>query len=85
MPDINTIKDMQQYVEGCINDFELGLSTKTQTIKYLEEYIKFNEQQIELDKKIILHYRRKNWFDKLQKGAIGILSFVGGFLICLAL
>ena len=36
--DINTLKDAQGYVEGCLNDFETGISTKDETIKYLGEY-----------------------------------------------
>ena len=36
--DINTLKQAQRYVEGCINDFEAGISTKDETIKYLGEY-----------------------------------------------
>jgi light-regulated signal transduction histidine kinase (bacteriophytochrome) len=36
--DINTIQDMQYYVEGCINDLDAGISTKEETIKYFKEY-----------------------------------------------
>ena len=36
--DIKTIADMQRYCEGCINDFEAGVSTKEETMKAFEEY-----------------------------------------------
>ena len=35
---IHTIQDMQRYVEGCINDFETGVSTKDETIDALRDY-----------------------------------------------
>lgn len=35
---INTIQDMQLYVEGCLNDFEAGISTKIETLGYLKLY-----------------------------------------------
>jgi len=35
---IKTITDAQRYCEGVINDFEAGISTKEETMKYLEEY-----------------------------------------------
>lgn len=36
--DIKTIKDAENYIEGCMNDFESGVSTKEETITYLGEY-----------------------------------------------
>ena len=36
--DIKTISDAQRYVEGCLNDYESGLSTKEETLHYLGEY-----------------------------------------------
>jgi len=35
---IMTRQDAQRYVEGVINDFELGISTKGETLGYLGEY-----------------------------------------------
>lgn len=35
---IKTIDDAQQYVEGCINDFESGISSKQKTLNLLGEY-----------------------------------------------
>ena len=35
---IKTINDAQRYVEGVINDFEGGISTKEETMGYLGEY-----------------------------------------------
>ena len=35
---INTIDDMQRFVEGCINDFEAGISTKEETLDHLRDY-----------------------------------------------
>lgn len=36
--DIKAIEDANRYVEGCINDFEQGISTKDETIGYLGQY-----------------------------------------------
>jgi hypothetical protein len=36
--DIKTIQDMQNFVKGCINDFETEISTKEETIEYLKDY-----------------------------------------------
>lgn len=41
MLDVNKIEsfqDAQYYVEGIINDFESGISTKGETMQYLGEY-----------------------------------------------
>lgn len=35
---INTIDDMQNYVEGCLNDMEYGIITKKETLEYLKQY-----------------------------------------------
>jgi hypothetical protein len=35
---INTINDASSYIAGIINDFECGVSTKEETLKYLGEY-----------------------------------------------
>ncbi|MFW6247050.1 MAG: hypothetical protein ACOC22_02645 [bacterium] len=47
---INTIEDMQRFVEGCINDFENGIATKKETIKYLKEYT-FRVIELTMNKK----------------------------------
>lgn len=36
--EIKTQQDAERYVEGVINDFEAGISTKKETVKYLFEY-----------------------------------------------
>ena len=36
--DIKSLNDCQRYLEGCINDFEGGVSTKEETLKALREY-----------------------------------------------
>ena len=36
--DIHTLADAQRHVEGIINDFEGGISTKEETVKYLFYY-----------------------------------------------
>lgn len=33
--EIKTIKDAQRFVEGCLNDFESGVSTKEETMLLL--------------------------------------------------
>jgi hypothetical protein len=35
---IKTIKNMQNFVEGCINDLEAGLSDKKETISNFRDY-----------------------------------------------
>ena len=35
---IKTLDDAQDYVEGCINDYEAGISTKSETLGLLGEY-----------------------------------------------
>ena len=36
--DINSVDDCERYLEGCLNDFEFGISTKSETMGYLIEY-----------------------------------------------
>ena len=36
--DIRTLDNAQDYVEGCINDYEAGISTKSETLGLLGEY-----------------------------------------------
>jgi hypothetical protein len=36
--DINSIEDAQRYVEGCVNDYGAGLSTKGELLGFLGEY-----------------------------------------------
>lgn len=36
--DIKNKEDANNFVEGCINDFEAGISTKSETITLLGEY-----------------------------------------------
>jgi mevalonate pyrophosphate decarboxylase len=36
--DIKTSKDMERYVEGCLNDLLDGLSTKEETMTYMKDY-----------------------------------------------
>lgn len=35
---IKSIQDMQVFVEGCINDFEFGISDKNETLENLKDY-----------------------------------------------
>lgn len=36
--DIKTMADAQRYVEGCVNDFEGGISTKLELLRFMHEY-----------------------------------------------
>lgn len=36
--DIHTLADAQRHVEGIINDFDAGISTKEETVSYLFDY-----------------------------------------------
>lgn len=36
---IKTPNDIERYIEGCINDFETGISDKSETIVYLAELV----------------------------------------------
>ncbi len=35
--DIVSADDIERYIEGCLNDFEAGISTKEDTVTYLCE------------------------------------------------
>lgn len=35
---IETLEEAQRYVEGCVNDYEAGLSTKEELLGYLGKY-----------------------------------------------
>jgi hypothetical protein len=35
---IKTFSDARRYIEGCINDYEAGISTKEETIKFIGDY-----------------------------------------------
>jgi len=37
--DIKSVDDVSNYIEGCLNDFDEGLSTKDETNKYLHELV----------------------------------------------
>jgi len=36
--DIKNYKDMERYIEGCLNDLLEGISTKEETMTYMKEY-----------------------------------------------
>lgn len=38
LKEVNTIRDAQRYVEGCVNDYEAGISTKDELLGYLGGY-----------------------------------------------
>jgi len=50
--DIHTIEQMQRFIEGCINDYEVGIDDKETTIQHLEDYtsrlLEINEKHIEI-------------------------------------
>lgn len=35
---IYTVQDAERYIEGCLNDFAEGISTKEETMKYMLDY-----------------------------------------------
>lgn len=35
---IYTLQDAERYIEGCLNDFAEGISTKGETMKYMLDY-----------------------------------------------
>lgn len=37
--DIKSVDDVSNYIEGCLNDFDEGISTKIETNKYLHELV----------------------------------------------
>jgi Trp operon repressor len=41
--DINSIEDMQNFVEGCINDYDDNFCTKEELLCDLRDYKQFNE------------------------------------------
>ena len=50
--EVNTVQDIKNYVDGCLNDFDAGISTKQETSEYLGFLclriieLKNNEKQI---------------------------------------
>lgn len=36
---IKTADDIERYIEGCLNDFEAGVSGKDETVVYLAELV----------------------------------------------
>lgn len=36
---IRTADDVERYIEGCLNDYEAGVSTKEETLVYLAELV----------------------------------------------
>ena len=36
---IRTAGDVERYIEGCLNDYEAGVSTKEETLVYLTELV----------------------------------------------
>ena len=36
--DIKNYKDMQRYIEGCLNDLMDGISTKEETMTHMKDY-----------------------------------------------
>lgn len=36
--DIKTLEQAERFVEGCLNDFELGIVSKSDTIKHFADY-----------------------------------------------
>ena len=51
--DVRTGEDVERYIEGCINDFEMGISDKNESIVYLAELVAhvYKEALKEKDKK----------------------------------
>lgn len=39
LEDVNSIDDVERYLEGCLNDFDAGLSDKTETMNYMGDLI----------------------------------------------
>lgn len=36
---IRTADDVERYIEGCLNDYDAGVSTKEETLVYLAELV----------------------------------------------
>lgn len=39
LEDVKTAKDIVNYIEGCVNDLEAGISTNTETIVFIAELV----------------------------------------------
>ena len=37
--DVKTPDDVEKYIEGCLNDFEIGIATKGETTVFLGELV----------------------------------------------
>jgi hypothetical protein len=49
---INNLSDMQNYVQGCLNDLAEGISTVDETMKYMQEYT-FRVIEITVERKMV--------------------------------
>jgi hypothetical protein len=46
---IKTLQDFEAYIEGCINDYEAGVSTKIETIEYIIECVLLMVKKLQFD------------------------------------
>ena len=65
---IRSISDMQHFVEGCLNDYGTGISTKEETMKNMEEY---TSRVIEITYDEVSGYYMKKQKCSAQKGTEG--------------
>lgn len=50
---IRTADDVERYIEGCLNDYEVGVSTKEETLVYLAELVAHVYTKATEEKRII--------------------------------
>ena len=50
---IRTADDVERYIEGCLNDYEAGVSTKEETLVYLAELVAHVYAKATEEKRII--------------------------------
>ena len=57
---IRTADDVEMYIEGCLNDFEEGISEKDETLVYLAELVAHVYTKATEEKRIITTKQHRN-------------------------
>jgi len=62
---IKSIEDCESYLEGVLNDFEAGISTKKETMSFFIEYtirvVEIIKDKIQKNNEIFLNNQTKNY------------------------
>ena len=65
LKDISTVKDLENYIEGILNDFESGISDKEEASSLIADLI-INVENV-IEKGVLLREILKEWIDVKDK------------------